>query len=102
MRRDIALLGVLHRAAIGEGPAQFREHFYRKAGSFNLYDVLDGTNPSLLMRRSVWGLVRIYNGLGGARHCASVCDFQKLLQDRAKRVVDKQLLPQWARLYSPR
>ena len=102
MRRDIALLGVLHRAAIGEGPAQFREHFYRKAGSLRMYDVLEGTHPSLLMRRSIWGLVSIYNGLGGARDCSSVCDFQKLLHERAKRVVDKQLLPQWARLYSPR
>ena len=30
MRRDIAMLGILHRDAIGEGPTQFREHFYRK------------------------------------------------------------------------
>ena len=27
MRRDIALLGLLHRSAIGEGPTQFRELF---------------------------------------------------------------------------
>jgi hypothetical protein len=102
MRRDIAMLGVLHRAAIGDGPAQFREHFYRRTDSLNLYDVLEGTNPSRLLRRSLWGLVSIYNRLGGARGCASVADFQKLLQERAKRIVQKRLLANWNTLYSPR
>ena len=102
MRRDIAMLGILHRAAIGEGPTQFREYFYRKPGSRNLFDALDGTNPSRLMRRSIWGLVKVYNGLGGARDCDSVKDFQMVLQERAKRVVAKDLLNEWESLYSPR
>ena len=33
MRRDIAVLGHLHRSALGEGPAQFRKLFKRRPGS---------------------------------------------------------------------
>ena len=104
MRRDIALLGVLHRAAIGEGPVQFREYFVRKEGSWRLHDHLENENASLLMRRSIWGLVRVYNTLAGALQCSSVKDLQMLLQERAKRVAAKQLLPEadWAQLYSPK
>ena len=58
MRRDIALLGLLHRSAIGEGPTQFRELFKRRTGSLKLVDPLDGQSASLLMRRSIWGLVK--------------------------------------------
>ena len=54
------------------------------------------------MRRSIWGLVKVYNGLGGARDCDSVKDFQMVLQERAKSVVCKRLLPAWETLYSPR
>ena len=102
MRRDIAMLGILHRAAIGEGPEQFREYFYRKPHSLNLHDALEGKTATLLMRRSIWGLVKVYNSLGGARACKSVPDFQKLLQERAKRIVVKQLLDDWDTLYCPR
>ena len=102
MRRDIAMLGILHRAAIGDGPVQFREHFYRKTGSLRLHDVLEGTNPSPLMRRSIWGLVKVYNSLGGSHTCSTVSAFQYLLQERTKRVVQKQLLGDWMLLYPPR
>ena len=102
MRRDIALLGLLHRSAIGEGPTQFRELFKRRTGSLKLVDPLDGQSASLLMRRSIWGLVKVYNGLGGALQCNEVKDFQGLLQERAKRIVAKNLLADWATLYSPR
>ena len=69
MRRDIALLGLLHWAANGEGPKQFREFFKRSAGGWKLVDPLDGQSPSLLMQRSVWGIVQVYNKLGGALQC---------------------------------
>ena len=52
MRRDIALLGILHRAALGEGPPQFREYFRRKEGSLRLVDPLENKTLSPLMRRS--------------------------------------------------
>ena len=100
MRRDIALLGLLHRAAIGEG--QFREYFKRQPGSLLLTDILENKQPSISMSRSIWGLVRVYNNLGGTLQCATVKDFQKHLQDRTKRVVQKQLWPDWGNLFSPR
>ena len=102
MRRDIALLGLLHRAAIGEGPPQFREHFKRQQGSLQLVDILANAQPTLLMKRSIWGLVGVYNTLGGSLQCATVKDFQKHLQDRTRRVVEKQLWPGWCSFYSPR
>jgi hypothetical protein len=102
MRRDIALLGLLHRAAIGEGPAHFKELFHRRAGSFKLVDPLTTESVSLFMRRSIWGLIRVYNLLGGATTCGTVADFQKMLQLRAKSVVKKNLLHDWNTLYSPR
>jgi hypothetical protein len=102
MRRDIALLGLLHRAAIGEGPAHFREYFKRRHGSLKLVDPCAECSVSLLLKRSMWGLVRVYNTLGGTLQCKTVKDFQKHLQDRAKRVVAKKLLVEWATLYSPR
>ena len=102
MRRDIALLGLLHRAAIGKGPTHFQSHFRRTEGTLFLNDILANTRPSLLMKRSIWGLVRIYNTLGSSLQCTSVTAFQKLLQDRAKRVVVKQVWANWPCLYSPR
>ena len=101
-RRDIALLGLLHRAAINEGPQQFRKHFKRAEGSRRLLDPLAERVTSLRLRRSIWGLVKVYNGLQGTLECSSVKDFQKHLQERAKAVVAKKLLPDWHALYSPR
>jgi hypothetical protein len=102
MRRDIALLGLLDRSAIGGGPAQFRELFKRLPGSLRLVDPLDGQSVSPFMKRSIWGLVKVYNQLGGALTCSSVPDFQRMLQMRVKAVVCKRLLPAWHTLYSPR
>ena len=60
MRRGIALLGLIHRSTIGEDPMHFREYFERVEGSWRLHDYLENDNPSLLMRRSNLGLVRVY------------------------------------------
>jgi hypothetical protein len=102
MRRDIALLGLLHRSALGDGPAQFREFFKRRQSSYRLEDPFVSQHPSPLMKRSIWGLVSVYNTLGGALQCAAVKDFQGMLQSRAKRVVAGSLVADWETLYSPR
>jgi hypothetical protein len=102
MRRDIALLGMLDQAALRDGPPQLREVFKRRAGGWTLVDPLEGQSPSLLMRRSISGLIRVYNKLGGAQQCAEVKDFQMLLQERAKSIVRKGLWANWETLYSPR
>ena len=102
MRRDIALLGMLHRAALGNGPPQLREMFKRRIGSLKLVDPLEGRQPTILMRRSIWGLVRVYNTLGASLQCSAVKYFQMHLQERAKSIVSKGLLADWSSLYSPR
>jgi hypothetical protein len=103
-RRDIALLGLLHRAAIGEGPAHFREYFQRRAGSLKLVDPLATRKVCPLLQRSIWGLVRVYNTLGEAATCGTVKDFQRLLQARIVSIIEKRLLPEaeWETLYCPR
>ena len=97
MRRDIAMLGLLHRAAIGSGPPQFRELLKRCEGSLRLVDLLEGKDVSLLMQRSIWGLIRTYNKLEGALQCSDVKGFQHMLQELTKWVVSKQLQPgEWS------
>ena len=94
MRRDIALLGRLHPAAIGDGLPQLRSLFKRKYGSLKLIDRFENVSPYMLIRRSIWGLVRVYNSLGGALECKEVKNFQMLLlQVRAKRVAVNGLQP---------
>ena len=102
-RRDVALLGLLHRAAIGGGPPQLRALFKRRVGSLRLFDPLEGCEVSLLMGRSIWSLVRVYNKLGSALACCEVKGFQSLLQDRLKSIASKKLNPDsWGKTYSPR
>ena len=103
MRRDIALLGMIHRAAIGDGPPQLRDIFKRRPDSLRLIDVLEGQSPSRLIQRSIWALVQVYNRLGsGAQSILQVKDFQYYLQERVKRLVTNHGVDDWSRSYSPR
>ena len=54
------------------------------------------------MKRSIWGLVRVYNALGDALTCCEVKGFQWMLQERAKAVVSKKLDEGGDTLFSPR
>ena len=96
VRRDVALLGVVHRTVLGEGPPQFRRWFYpaeptrhsywtrrqvikTKHGK-QLHDYLDSSQTALL-RRSPLGLPRVYNELPAeAVACKTVKTFQRVLQ----------------------
>ena len=104
-RRDVAMLGMIHRAAIGEGPPQLREMFRRRASSTLLHDPFEGSRPPLV-RRSAWGLIPVYNKLGsGARSITSVKDLQWYLQEWIKTLINKGLIDQykdWKAAYSPR
>ena len=63
VRRDIAMLGVIHRAVLGKGPLHFQEHFLIASQMWR--KVVD-TRASLkhpIIKRSVLGLVVIYNML---------------------------------------
>ena len=95
-RRDIALLGVVHRTVLGEGPPQFARWFFpaepakhtyntrrqeaRAKHGKQLHDYLDGSQSALL-RRSALGLPRVYNALTpDTVACKTVKSFQAALQ----------------------
>ena len=61
-RRDIAMLGLIHRTAMGKGPAQFKEFFKRDPHSKVLHDPRSDCNAPIT-KRSALGLVAIYNML---------------------------------------
>ena len=58
-RRDMAMLGILHRTVIGKGPPHFRSHFQVLANR-TIKD-LRNTSRCPLIKRSILGLVAIYN-----------------------------------------
>ena len=100
MRRDIAMLGMLHRSALGEGPPQLRRLFKRAPGGFQLLDPYSGRSQPPLIRRSAWGLLPVYNRLGSsAQSIATVADFQKYLQERVKKLLQRGFTDGW---HSPR
>ena len=95
-RRDIALLGVVHRTVLGEGPPQFKrwfrlaekkEHAYstrlqeaKTKHGRQLHDYLT-VDQTALLRRSPLGLPRVYNELSPeVVACSSVKAFQAALQ----------------------
>jgi hypothetical protein len=65
-------LGVLHRAALGEGPPQLQQIFKRRPGSLLLQDPYDTevvlppymTSRHPIIKRSTWGLIRVTMALG--------------------------------------
>lgn len=95
-RRDIALLGVVHRTVLGEGPPQFQRWFFAAEGASHeyntrrqearrkhgkqLHDYLN-RDQSALLRRSPLGLARVYNELDAqVVKCTTVKSFQAELQ----------------------
>ena len=98
MRRQIAMLGVIHRSVLGLGPAQLKRFFKRKTvvstgyatraahrrHNMQLEDIRDGKFREI-QRRSALGLVWIYNHLPGDVVAAeNVSLFQHRLQELVK------------------
>ena len=115
-RRDIAMLGLVHRTVLGKGPKHFRRFFRKrqaeKTGFWRtraaerrhdkqLEEVPYPNCPELL-KRSALGLVRVYNWLPAETVCATtVKDFQVKLQDLVKERA-KGGQENWALTFSPR
>ena len=106
-RRDMAMLGLIHRTVLGKGPEPFREHFQVLSGrrlrddGRRLHDPRP-SNRSQLMMRSALGLVAVYNLL--PRDITSAQDvktFQKRLQMELT-LRAKAGTPDWNKTYSPR
>ena len=82
-RRDIAMLGVLHRTVLGKGPPQFKQHFKLEAGR-KLKDPRSELRDPIVSR-SALGLVAIYNLLPDRTRAArDLKDCQSRLQQIMK------------------
>ena len=93
-RRDIAMLGLIRRSILGRGPKQLRDLFQlqqreaqlrhtRIAARRHRLQVVEFEGQQDYVRRSIWGLITIYNLLPSyvVEECATVRDFQGALQD---------------------
>ena len=99
-RRDMAMLGLIHRTVLGRGPEQFKEFFQleasvathgtglqerRREHGRQLKDWRRGTHLNVT-RRSALGLVAVYNLLPAeVVKLGNVKDFQVALQGLVKR-----------------
>ena len=108
------MLGVIHRAVLGDGPDQFRKFFTLRGGnlhpegrecvkrhSFQLQTFRRGHFLELVSN-SILGLVDIYNLLpAGVVAATTVRNFQQRLQGMLK-VCASEGHADWERLFSPR
>ena len=102
VRRDIAMLGMIHRTILGKGPEHFKEFFQRDSqGNEYLRDPRHASK-SPLIKRSALGLVAVYNMLPpSAVAIKSVSAFQKRLQEFVMTYAAAGH-PQWSEVFSPR
>ena len=99
-RRDIAMLGLIHRTVLGKGPRHFKEHF-KMLSSGNLHDPRTAIGGELV-KRSALGLAAIYNMLPSrCRKQTSVkffqTELQRILKERATESCED-----WVQTFSPR
>ena len=101
-RRGRAMLGLIHRTAIGKGgggKTHFKQHFTLGPHS----QIVDSreTLRGVRVKRSVLGLVAVYNMLPGCcTHLKKMSDSQTHLQDFLKNRA-KEGYPEWITLSSP-
>ena len=112
LRRDIAMLGLIHRTVLGQGPEHFKQWFYRedvanrttlrfKRHRLRLHEYVTGQQLAFV-KRSALGLVSIYNMLPTEIvEANSVSSVQRLLQDLAKDCASRSH-PLWDSIYSTR
>ena len=113
-RRDMAMLGLLHRAVLGRGPPQLSAFFQLDRKEGREYTRADHRRHdrqiceyrtghfSELMRRSAFGLVAVYNSLPKKIvSCNSVGDFQRQLQSLMAKQAGSAA-DGWELLFSPR
>ena len=115
-RRDIAMLGLIHRTVLGKGPQHFRRFFSpaerqhtantrlalrRQQHGKQLKDPRANTHLNST-RRSALGLVAVYNLLPpGTVNNATVKEFQQALQELVKERAAANC-EDWAETFSPR
>ena len=114
-RRDMAMLAIIHRTVLQQGPEAFsafirvrdptslrRSERHRRRTSRVLVEYRNTGSKLETMRRSLLGLISVYNLLPEEIvRSNSVKMFQSSLQSLMKRVVSSHG-EQWLRMYSPR
>ena len=99
-RRDIAMMGVIHRSVLRKGPPHFRKHFVLGNGG-KLIDPRH-TIGGPRIARSALGLVAVYNFLPQHwKDAKDVKSFQSKLQTVMKERL-KDNCEDWAASFSPR
>ena len=120
IRRDIAMLGVIHRTVLGRGLRQFQQFFKADTSARNegrgkhrlqllkLSDdfsdfILPGSRPANYIQHSAFGLVEVYNLLPPqiVEACPCVPSFQRALQELVKHRADAGC-QDWESTLSPR
>ena len=113
-RRDIAMLGLIHRCVLGHGPPHFKRFIVFVEGpsrglrsseqrhSLQLKSMIDGTQKEIT-RRSMLGMIDVYNILPCAivDQSPSVQVFQSLLQQMVTEAATSDT-DAWQRLLSSR
>jgi len=119
-RRDMALLGLIHRTVLGKGPVQFKRFFQideqavhvdKRQHSLQLKKVelhwsdfaLPGSRPAAYIQNSMFGLIQVYNTLPPevVEASPSVSSFQSKLQEILMLRADATE-PGWQYSFSPR
>jgi hypothetical protein len=108
VRRDIAMLGVIHRTVLGRGAPHFKE-FFTSSGTTtqpqrHRYHLVDprALHKGQLVRRSALGLVAVYNLLPpNVVEASNVSTFQGNLQ-RMVLECARSGYEEWSSLLSPR
>ena len=113
VRRDMAMLGMIHRTVLGRGPPQLEQFFLHDLAAparatrvtrrhhHHLREWVDGRQLEVV-KRSALGSVSVYNLLPQAIvDASSVPIFQSKLQSLLKHLAATQV-PEWERLFSPR
>jgi hypothetical protein len=105
VRRDIAMLGLIHRAAVGEGPGHFKKFFQLSGAPVRHRRQLQDPRADMkhpFVKRSALGLVPVYNRLPASvvePRCISIFQrhLQQLVVERAQ-----EGRPDWAAVLSLR
>ena len=96
---ELKLRSALHRAALRQGPPQLQNLIQRQQGGFMLHDPYAQTKMPPIIKRSAWGLVRVYNRLGSAaQNISTTSDFQRYLPDGVERIVMTGQLDLWSQV----
>jgi hypothetical protein len=112
-RRDMAMLGLIHRTLLGRGPGHFQRFFFlepfphdantrsaARSHSRRIHEYREGRFLESV-RRSALGLASVYNLLPDeVVRADSVSSFQHLLQDMLKHCAGNDF--PWVKLFSPR